>query len=282
MYKETNSKTFISKSAKRLLVPYLIFILLGMLLEILFSKFEYNAPSIPSILRGGIAEILRKTTVYPTQAVWFLISLFFTRIVFNLLYHKLHPLLITIIFAFASYAIYIIFYNEWTYDIHVADTFYLQIPQFFLGNICHGVSLYSLGFYLKDKQFNKIVFVMASIMFVVKYFIPAGIDFRANLSSGANFMLAVLYGMTGCIVINNFFKRFLNYKISVVTHIGENSMVYYLIHYPVMITVSRLYLRYRILDFWYSFFILFLTVTISLIIADWIFRHPKLRFIIGG
>ena len=282
MYKETDSKTLISKSSKRLLVPYLIFILLGMFLEILFFQFDYNVPPIPSILRGGIVEILQTTAVYPTFAVWFLISLFFARIVFNLLFHKLHSLLITVLFAFASYAIYIIFYNGWTYDVHVAGTFHLQFPQFYLGNMCHGLSLYSLGYYLKDKQFNKNVFVIASIMFVMKYFIPSGIDFRANLSSGANFMLAVLYGMTGCIVINNFFKRFLNYKISFVTHIGDNSMVYYLVHFPVMVTVSQLYLRYRVLDFWHSFFILFLTVTISLLIAEWIFRHKKLRFIIGG
>lgn len=123
---------------------------------------------------------------------------------------------------------------------------------------------------------------MASILFMMKYFIPAGIDFRANLSSGTHFMLAVLYGMTGCIVINNLFRQFLNHKIIFITHIGSNSMVYYLIHFPVMCTIGTLYLKYEDYDIWPKFFILSFMVTISLFLAEWIFRHKKFRFIIGG
>ena len=284
MHKETKLKDIIRKSTKRLLIPYLIFLIIGIMLDILFFKFEHDLPLNTIIfLKGEIVLILSTSTVWPTAAIWFLISLYFTRITFNLLYHKIHPLILTIFFAFASYVIYIIYYNGWSYDIHfVGSNSHIQFPQFYIGNICHGLSLYSLGHYLQDKQFNKKVFIMASILFMMKYFIPAGIDFRANLSSGTHFMLAVLYEMTGCIVINNLFRQFLNHKIIFITHIGSNSMVYYLIHFPVMCTIGRLYLKYEDYDIWPKFFILSFMVTISLFLAEWIFRHKKFRFIIGG
>lgn len=283
MHKENTSKDIIRKSTKRLLVPYLIFLVIGIMLNILFLKLEHTPLNISQFFKGEIALILSTSTVWPTAAIWFLLSLYFARITFNLLYQKIHPLIISVLFAFASYIVYIIYYHGWSYELHfMGYNSHIQFPQFYIGNICHGLSLYSLGYYLKEKQFNKIVFIIASIMFVIKFFIPAGIDFRANLSSGTNFILAVLYGMAGCIVINNIFRKYLNHKIEYMTYIGSNSMVYYLIHYPVMYTTANFYLKYKDFDFWSAFFILSTVVTISIILAEWIFRHKKLQFIVGG
>ena len=149
--------------------------------------------------------------------------------------------------------------------------------------MCHGLSLYSLGYYLKEKQFSTPLFVVSLLLFILKFLIPASIDFRANEPSGANYMLAVLYGMSGCIVINNIFRKYLNFKIPCASYIGVNSMTYYLVHFPVLV-VSRTMLgkTYHGDDFWLRFVILSVVVTISLVIADCLFRNQKLRFMIGG
>ena len=90
MHKENTSKDIIRKSTKRLLVPYLIFLVIGIMLNILFLKLEHTPLNISQFFKGEIALILSTSTVWPTAAIWFLLSLYFARITFNLLYQKIN------------------------------------------------------------------------------------------------------------------------------------------------------------------------------------------------
>ena len=141
-----------------------------------------------SFIKTEIGTFIYTSVVWPTAASWFLLSLFVARLTFNYLYTKVHPILITIFFACTAYGIFLMTSHGWTF---------LNVPTFYMGNMCHGLSVYSLGYYIKDKQFSKVWFLPALILFLLKYFIPAGIDFRTNEASGVNFMLAVTYGMSG-------------------------------------------------------------------------------------
>lgn len=149
--------------------------------------------------------------------------------------------------------------------------------------MCHGLAIYSIGFYLKEKQFKNNIFIVASIIFMVRFLFPAVIHFRGNDVEGTNYILAVVYEISGCVTINNIFKRLVNRKIPQITYIGNNSMVYYLIHYPVLsITIGLFWTPFANYDLWMQFFILSLIVTMFLILADYLFRIKRLRFIIGG
>jgi hypothetical protein len=284
MHKKSTTKELFRKSVKRLLLPYVIFLFIGLLLECVIKFTSIEDLTIPSFLKAEISNFISTSIIWPTAASWFLLSLFVARIAFNCLYTKVHPLLITASFAFAAYGIFLMTNHSWTLGLHMpGHNTVLNIPTFYMGNMCHGLAVYSLGYYIKDRQFNKAIFLFALILFVLKYFIPASIDFRANTPSGVNFMLAVIYGMSGCIVINNIFKRFANKRISIISHIGGNSMVYYLIHYPVMYTTISLFWKpFEDSELWLRFIVLSSIVTISLVFADLLFRCEKLRFIIGG
>ncbi len=60
-------------------------------------------------------------------------------------------------------------------------------------------------------------------------------------------------------------------------------MVYYLVHFPVMIiTIKLFWSPFENYDLWIRFLILSSIVTISLILADMLFRNKKARIIIGG
>ena len=77
--------------------------------------------------------------------------------------------------------------------------------------------------------------------------------------------------------------RYINRKITLISYIGSNSMVYYLVHYPVMMLIYLLYWeRFINKDYWIKFTLLSLIVTFFMVIADIIFRKRKLRFIVGG
>lgn len=270
MHKGTSTKAIFQKSARRLLIPFLLFLLLGLLLDgwIQSAKIDFNGIS---FIKGEFTTFLTNSTLRPTAASWFLLSLFVARIGFNVLYKRIHPIIITIVFACIAYAIHIINYHGW------------YIPTFYMGNMCHGLSVYSLGYYLKEKQFDRTIFVFALTLFVLKYIIPAGIDFRTNTPTGTNYMLSVIYGMSGCVVINNIFMRICNKRLPVVTYIGCNSMVYYLVHFPVIsVTISLFWEPFAEEELWYRFLVLSFIVTIFLVIAEYIFRIKRLRFIIGG
>ena len=280
MHKETSTRKLIEKSTQRLLVPFVIFLFLGLLLDgavlLLDNPEGLNAFQ---FLRNEFDTFVTTSILWPTAAIWFLLALFVARIGFNALFHRIHPLLISLFFSCTAYLIYLSIEYGWTVDVCSI----LSLPPFYLGTMCHGFSLYCLGYYLKEKQFSTPLFVVSLLLFILKFLIPASIDFRANEPSGANYMLAVLYGMSGCIVINNIFRKYLNFKIPCASYIGVNSMTYYLVHFPVLV-VSRTMLGKTYLgdDFWLRFVILSVVVTISLVIADCLFRNQKLRFMIGG
>lgn len=281
MHKDTSTKLIFRKSTRRLLIPFLLFLLLGLLLDGWIQYMKGPGFNWASFIKGEIVTILKFALLWPTGASWFLLSLFVARISFNILHKWIHPLIITMAFAYLAYAVHVLNEHAWKFII-MGHNSHLIIPTIYMGNMCHGLSVYSLGYYLKKKQFNNVIFALAFTFFVLKYFFPATIDFRANNPYGTNFMLAVLYGMSGCIVINNIFKRFCNMRFPFVTYIGCNSMVYYLVHYPVMfVTLSLFWEPFAEKELWFRFLILSLIVTVFLFIAEYIFRVKKLRFMLG-
>lgn len=284
MHKKQPSRIVIQKSVKRLLVPYAIFILLGVLLHGFLGIIKNNHITAIAFIKDELIHYLYTSEIPTVAPIWFLLSLFVVRILFNYLVSKAHPVLITCIFILIAFGLS--FLQKWglTKEIQIAGfNFHILIPHYF-GNICHGIALYSLGYYLKDKQFQRIVFVLAILLFVLKIIIPAGIDFRANTTWRDSFyLLAVIYEIAGCIVINKIFKRFVDIKIPFVTYVGGNSMVYYLVHYPVMCLTISLFGN-TLMDFgwWIRFLIVSSVVTVFLIFAEWLFRNKKLKFIVGA
>ena len=145
-----------------------------------------------------------------------------------------------------------------------------------------GLMCYSFGYVLKDKQYLKWIVLGATILFVAKYFVWADLDFRANNPCGSNYWLSVLYGVTGCIVINAFFKRIANVRIPVLTIIGENSMIYYLVHYPVMYFIAqRFYGSVFDMSPEARFVVLSGLLAIVLWVSGILFRNKKLGFLFG-
>ena len=182
MHKETSTRKLIEKSTQRLLVPFVIFLFLGLLLDgavlLVDNPERLNAFQ---FLRNEFDTFVTTTILWPTAAIWFLLALFVARIGFDALFHRIHPLLISLFFSCTAYLIYLSIEYGWTVDVCSI----LSLPPFYLGTMCHGLSLYSLGYYLKEKQFSTPLFVVSLLLFILKFLIPASIDFRANEPSGA-------------------------------------------------------------------------------------------------
>ena len=231
MHRVDTTKEIVKKSVKRLLVPYIAFGIIGFVLDGIIFFSNQTECGMMAFMGRQIDSFLRHTVMWSTAASWFLLSLFVARTIFNALCNKIHPLLLTTFFAFTAYCIYIANIYDVGFNLKIgAHNLYYNFPSHYMGTMCHGLSLYSLGYFLREKQFDSKILSISVIIFVLKYFILDGIDFKMNEPAN-NYLLAVLYGMAGCVVINNIFRRFVNVRIPLISYIGKNSMVYYLVHY---------------------------------------------------
>ena len=271
-----------NKSLKRLMAPYVIFLLIGFLLDGIIKFVTDEKITYIAFLKEELCAFVSAAVIWPTGASWFLLSLFVVRLVFNFLVSKVHSIFIAIFFLFVAYGLFLLQCHTRTYGIQFAGYTLHWFPVYF-GNICHGITLYSLGYYLKEKQFNRILFISAVLLYIAHFFIPSEIDFRANDSGGKNYVWSLICGIAACIVVNNLFKRYANRNVRFFTYIGCNSMVYYLVHWPVMYITVKLFLTpVKDIDFMINFTILSFVVTFFLIVAEYLFRVKKIRFIIGS
>lgn len=173
--------------------------------------------------------------------------------------------------------------NNVSYPLDIGSHhFQLHIP-FYIGNMFHGLAFYALGAWLKEKQFSRIIFVVAIFLCVVKYFFPANMDFRANDTNGSNYFLCVIYELSGCVAINNVFRYIADRKIVLLSHIGKSSMVYYLVHYPFMkIICYFFYAPFAVMPGAQRYVLLSVMLIMALVLSDFLFRKKLMRWMVGG
>ena len=92
MYKDVQLRKMVGASSKRLLFPYAIFTVLGL---VIMALEEYvvngNNPVTLGFLKNEVLLFFNWSTLFPTMACWFLLSLFVVRILFALAYKKNTP-----------------------------------------------------------------------------------------------------------------------------------------------------------------------------------------------
>lgn len=285
MFKDRNVMDTVKSSAKRLLLPYIVFLMFGLLIEAYFNTLHDVPLTFAAFLKTRLLEIVDKSTFEVVGPCWFLLSLFVVRVVFQMCVKlRISPILLA---AFSLVVAYLVFYcsvlHDYSYSLQWGNGYCwnLHIP-FYFGNMALGLMCYSLGYFLRDKQYCKWILSGAFLLFIAKYFVWAELDFRANNPWGTNYWLAALYGISGCIVFNNLFRRIANARITVLTNVGENSMIYYLVHWPVMYFITQ---RFYGSVFSMSPNIRFIVLSCMLVIVLWIsgiiFRNKKISFLFG-
>lgn len=284
-FKEKEPKAVLNSTFRRLIVPYIIFNIAGIIVQAL----EYHLVgggilSISSFSKAVIVTIFINEAIYPNLALWFLLSLFIVRNVFNYLHRKkLKTSLIFAISIVCLFTIYYMCYFRWAdYDnipyaiagMHVSKNFLL-----IFGNIFCGMTMYSLGYMLKDLQFNKYLFLASILIFVVHIFIPVGIDFRVINSS--NLALALLFSLAGIILFDGLFKKYVNHKIPVLTYIGQNTMTYYVTHLPFMYIIFNFLFRNTVSNLLELYIYSSIITIFYLLLIDKLFNIRYFKWMIG-
>lgn len=254
-YKIKENKHQLLYSAKKLLYPFVTFSLIGHLTGII-NLYISGDRNIIHYTITPLKEILLSGSLNGNPPLWFLLSLFASQSLFNLLFNKKIP---TYAIALISITLSIILH-------------YLYIPRpLYLHNIFTGLFFYSVGYLLKNIQYKKeAFFISAFILFFIVLFELPIVSMRFDSVAKGNYLLWFLYSTSSCILVDSFFTKV---NSNILTRIGKNSLSIFLTHWLIA-AIASIYVRFVLVDF--SNISFFYISTTALIIVE-----PILIFLIN-
>jgi hypothetical protein len=223
-HKIKKEDVIIIKSAKRLLIPFIVFSLIGELFLMFkliglerYTLSEFGIRVFKYAIYNGICE--------GNLPLWFLLTLFMDKICFNLLQLKQISHVSIIIGSFLV-AIFLRYLK-------------INFPPYCI-SFFTGLFFYSMGFYLKNFQYSRWLFFLSILAVLsITLFMPTFINMRDSTVRYGNFVIWFPYALSGIIVINNLVKNIpylLN--ISLIIKIGQNSMPIYVTHWIILSIVE--------------------------------------------
>ena len=259
-YKEKGTKEILHDGCKKLMVPFAVFSLLGHLSMIIHMYVSGDHWWVHYIL-SPIKSLLLNGAVEGNIPLWFLPSL----LCVQLLYAFMHPKM----------------RDEWICLLNIGVAYLtfkldLHYPTY-IGNVALGLFAYSIGHRLKDVQYSRKLFIIATVSYLTIYFIqPYSIDLRVNYLFMGYYPLAVLFNLFGCVLINNLFKT-ISGHFRLLEYVGVRSMSFYVMHWFVL----NVCLWTFNLSHWALFSIIIISCIIVLPLLDKMIYALKLEWILG-
>lgn len=264
-FKNYPTNNVIRSSSKRLLIPWAVFGVLGL---IQVTILVHEPSDIIHRIISACKTVLVDMAFPGNLALWFLLSLFFCRILASLLQKICGSL-----WAYAAIVagFFLAFYFN-IFPPKTSDDFFI-FPNIFLGLIFFG-----FGYILRTKQYTPHVIIPALILFIIlSLFEPYGIDVRANGAfDTTTTQYITFYPRALCIIL------VLNYiayhfptaylRKSIISYIGRNSMSFYVLHSPIMLICEIILFRLPISAASRGLIILSVLV-ITLPLTDWFLRR---------
>lgn len=258
-----NSRQFCIDKAKRLMVPYFVWGIIGCIVYFSFLPFliaRYHHP----IDKLAWSHIWKYSYFYGNSPCWFLAS-FFTAYIAMHFIEKVRGLhWLVLLFPVISYWLYQNGNPLW----FSLNNVFMGIFFFFLGRVWH----WALA-RLRRRNTLMISVVMVAIFALLNVLFHGEYDMSSNNWTGNSYMMIVntsiaLCGISG-ILLSLKIKR-----IPVINYIGQHSMVYFVAHYPILV-----FYRFTHLSFGYSIYgrvddvIIMLVMVFS--ICTWLVPHVE-------
>lgn len=269
MFREKPFRELLRSSAKRLLVPFVIWSVIGWIVN-LMGKIMTSDFSIIDHLAYTLKTFISMGAVSGNTALWFLLTLFLVRLAYNRLHAiSIAPLPIAVASLALAYTIY-----------HFGFSL-----SYFPGNFCNGLFFYTAGVMMKEKQFHNSLIALSVVVVLVQLLVfhPGYMNFFTNNIVDSNsYLLMELYCLAAIVLMNNIFRSFIPKKMPLLTHVGRMSMVYYVEHYIALNAFCQIMDKFNLLENSVQRFLITSCVIIaSMIICEKIFMNDKLKFMVG-
>lgn len=225
----------VSKSFHRLIVPYIIFSLIGVFFYWLDLRLQG-----PVGMRWFVGQNFRflfhRGTFYGNLPLWFLLTLFLVRLLFNWLVRFRYT---DIILALLILTLYFLRYLD------VLGIGHRLIFPYWLYNTIIGLAYYWLGYRLRPLLHHPKTFLVSLLPFILLIpYIKLSYDFRSS-TAGGDFLLTIVYCLASCFVaigISRWFCHPLPISIEpfvaplrrLLIHFGKHSIEYLCIHWIII------------------------------------------------
>ncbi|MCQ2190354.1 MAG: acyltransferase family protein [Paludibacteraceae bacterium] len=260
-YRRQSVKECIRKSAKKLLYPFLTFTIVGCLVYFLIFLQEGNHDWSDYFIIP-LKELLLDGSVYGDKPLWFLFSFFVVKVLFSLIE--------------SNTKYYVVFIIPAIIVVYVLYLYGNPLPRYF-GNVCSGFVFYTLGYILREIQYNKYVSVTAIGVYLL--FVVLGIPFvdmfPNELKQGV-YLLWFVFSIAGCITFNSVFEK-IPYKFKIFSWAGKHAMTLYITHY---IVIRLYYVAVEPFEMNGKVVVLGLFATLAIVeyLLVQLFKNPKMQF----
>ena len=248
-YKARSWQNVISGGARTLLVPYVVFSIIGQF--VFYVKWLINGETPwKDFVMTPLRTLLHEGAVLGNSPLWFLLTLFLVRVLFNgcFLLDKRLAIGLSLLMGVVAYFFRIINFHSF----------------FYVPNVCAGLFFYGCGYMMRNKTDKKIVLLVSALLYL-SYIIlyPSYYDFRSNEIKMEVYPYCIAACIGAIVSVNSLFKRLVFLQKPFVV-IGKNSITYYAVHWIVLGVSSLLFQNVMDLN-GYSLFIAFVIANIVLL-----------------
>jgi fucose 4-O-acetylase-like acetyltransferase len=220
-------KHYVVKMVKRLMVPYLVFSVIGLFVDFFVGKACDRMIALN--IYGYVSHMVYLGTDWSNVALWFLFSFFCVKIITAFFCHR-YWIVWTVVSLICAYIHSVVFPEEkFTY----------------LGNIPLGTAFYVIGYEIRQLQYKPQVAIIASVVaLTIGVAYPSVIDLFSNKLLMGNYLVAVIWFVAMIITTDNLFRRISYLQLDVLKFIGKNSMLFLVAQVPVILAVRRIAVCY--------------------------------------
>lgn len=233
-FKPKDVKKLLSKDTGKFLRVFIIYSLIGWIVWSICGLMDHSL-NLRSCFAKPILSFIKNGSIKANGALWFLLSLFLVRQLGNVMLsrNQNRPLLLTasILSFFVAYGLFAIGWYKHTW---------------WIGNIFSGLCFFIMGFCLKDKERNMMLFlVSASFYFMVVFANSAGwishfpyLYMHANKMYYGDYVLFFPMALAGIVMTDNIFGYFCRHiRFRILEYVGRNSMIFYVTHW-ILFTIA--------------------------------------------
>lgn len=267
-HKQSSYHETVKKGFKRLVVPFIYFTIIGWIFDSAIITLEGKASGF-SIFIKPLVQIFYLGSSGGNWPLWFLISLFFVKIIAFYI-DSLNSIILYFICGIITITIPFLMY-------------YFKIEKFiYIANILNGLLFYWLGYKLKEKHYSNTIFICSLCLFIIiTVLIPSFTDIHKNTLDQGYYFVWLLNSICGIFIINNIAKRF-HFKNHLLALIGKDSMFYYVTHWLFLsiahiLVINILHIHNHSIYFWAT---TILFITLSPLINKYL-KGSKYNYIIG-
>ena len=263
-YTKHNTKEIAISGIKKYIYPFVIYTIIGECFLWFFTMYKEENINLFSLLFSSIKCIIVQGSTIGNQPLWFLVSLYITKVIVSFLDNKNVSIVISSFFSC------IIAWASSYVGAYINDVF--CIPYLIMSTSL-GIFYYEMGFLLRDIQYNKVVFMIAIFIYLFVWVqIPSQVDVRLGMLKYGNWFVFVISSLAGIIIINNL-SRIRLLQLPFLINVGSNSLTYYCFHwilFNIVISFCSIISGYRLL------IVLFLLALIILpLYTYWVFLLKK-------